>query len=180
MIRVLAFRLDNHHSHGGDADTKIIGTGLLGALLLSTGIAHALGLDGSGQDITAIFEDGGYVELGFGFIQPNLTGRDVLGNAIGNVGADYSQVALAFKMDVTDNISLGLIVDQPYGVDVTYGGSAAASMLGGTAAQLDSRAFAATARYRFNENFSAHGGLRYQTLSADVTLSGLAYGGLNG
>ncbi len=99
-------------------------------------MASALGLDRSNQDITAIFEPGGYAELSFGQITPSLEGTDVLGNPIDNVGEDFTQMGFAVKMDVSDNLSFGLIFDQPYGVDVVYGGSPAATMLGGTAAQL--------------------------------------------
>jgi len=149
-----------------------------GALALATSStsAMALGLDRSAQDITAMFEPGGYVELSYGFTQPSLTGEDNLGNSIDNVGIDYSQVALAFKMDVGQNFSFGLIIDQPYGASVEYGGDPATTLLGGTAAQLDTRAITAIGRYRFNENFSAHAGIRTVSLDGEVTLSGLAYG----
>jgi long-chain fatty acid transport protein len=158
---------------------KIFGISTAALLLCGTSIS-ALGLDRSNQDITAIFETGNYAELSFGYVMPNLTGTDVLGNSIDNVGSAFSQLSGAVKMDLNDQMSFGLIIDTPYGVDVTYGGSPASTMLGGTEAILNSTAFTAIGRYKFNENFSAHAGLRYQTLDADITLSGLAYGALNG
>jgi long-subunit fatty acid transport protein len=153
-----------------------------GALLLaaSSTSALALGLDRSAQDITAIFEPGGFVELSYGLTQPNLTGDDVLGNSIDNVGVDYSQVALAFKMDVGQAFSFGLIIDQPYGANVEYGGSPATTMLGGTAAELETRAITAIGRYRFNDSFSVHAGVRQVNLNGEITLAGNAYGPLNG
>ena len=150
------------------------------ALLLSTSMAGAVGLDRSNQDITALFETGNYAELSFGNVMPNLTGIDVLGNPIDNVGNAFSQLGGSVKMDFNDQISFAFIIDRPFGADVTYGGAPASSMLGGTEAILNSTAFTAMGRYKFNDNFSVHGGLRYQTLEADITLAGLAYGPLNG
>jgi long-subunit fatty acid transport protein len=158
---------------------KLIGYGALALAATSTS-ALALGLDRSGQDITSIFEPGGYVELSYGFTQPNLTGEDTLGNAIANVGEDYSQVALAFKMDLNDSISLGLIIDQPYGVDVVYGGDPTTTRLGGTAAELSTRGITAIGRYRFNDSFSVHAGFRQVSLNGEVTLAGQAYSILSG
>ena len=145
------------------------------ALLLTTSMAGAVGLDRSNQDITAIFETGNYAELSFGYVTPNLTGVDVLGNSIANVGNAFSQLGGSIKMDVNDQMSFAFIIDQPVGADVTYGGSPLTTMLGGTEAILNSTAFTALGRYKINENFSVHGGLRYQTLDADITLSGLSY-----
>jgi long-chain fatty acid transport protein len=150
------------------------------ALLMTTTSAFAVGLDRSFQDIDAIFESGNYANLMFGWTQPNLTGTDVLGNPISNVGQDFSVTALGLKMDINDQLSFGIILDQPYGADVLYGGDPALTMLGGTAATLNSTAINALLRYKFNESFSVHGGLRYQTLSGDVTLSGLSYSLLTG
>lgn len=145
------------------------------ALLLTTSMAGAVGLDRSNQDITAIFETGNYAELSFGYVMPNLTGVDVLGNDIANVGNAFSQLGGSVKMDFNNQMSFALIIDRPFGADVTYGGSPLSTMLGGTEAILTSTAFTALGRYKFNENFSVLGGLRYQTLDADITLSGLSY-----
>jgi long-chain fatty acid transport protein len=161
-----------------DMKNTIAGAGI--ALLLTTTSALAVGLDRSFQDIDAIFETGNYANLTFGFTQPDLTGTDILGNPISNVGQDFSVTALGLKMDINEQFSFGIIIDQPYGVDVTYGGDPATTMLGGTAASLDSTALNAILRYKFNDNYSVHGGIRYQTLSADVTLSGLSYSLLSG
>jgi long-chain fatty acid transport protein len=160
--------------------------GGVAALMLTTTMAHAVGLDRSGQDISVIFEDGGYAELSFGYITPSVTGTEyplaagAPGAPVDNVGNAYSSLSLAIKMDVNENLSFGLIMDQPYGVDVSYGGDPATTRLGGTSAELSSRAITAIARYQFNDNFSAHAGLRRQTLQGDVTLSGIGFGGLSG
>lgn len=148
--------------------------------LLATGPAFSLGLDRSGQDIGAIFEPGGYAELSFGMVNPSITGTDLLSNDTGNVGLDFTTASVSVKMDINEMFSAALILDQPFGAYVEYEGSPAATLLGGTAADLRSNAITAIGRYRINDNFSVHAGVRSVTMEADVTLSGLAYDGLNG
>ena len=58
-----------------------------------------------------------------------------------------------------------------------YEGDPATTVLGGTGATVDSFALTALARYKFNDNFSVHGGLRYQEVSAVVTTAGFAFNG---
>lgn len=56
------------------------------ALMLTTTAATAGGIDRSGQSIGAIFEDGKYVELSYGYVTPSVSGS-ILGGAVnsGNV-----------------------------------------------------------------------------------------------
>ncbi len=164
----------------------VLGAG--GLLLASTSLASALGLDRSGQDITSIFETGNYAELSFGYAKPTLEGRDFLSrlvpgapdNVIEDVGGNFTIVSGSLKYDVTPRFSLGLIVDQPYGVDISYAGDPNATVLGGTLAELDSLGVTALGQFRLNDSVSVHGGLRYASVDAHVTLSGLAYGGPQG
>lgn len=157
-----------------------LGAGM--ALLLTSSSAFALGLDRSGQNIGALFEEGTYAELSFGYVTPDISGTDEAifgGQGSGNVGEDYIQFGFAYKQQINDAVSMALIFDQPYGVDISYPvGSSIA--LGGTEATVDSSAISMIGRYDFGNGFSAHAGLRYQTLEAEVTLSGAAYGALSG
>lgn len=152
-------------------------------LLLTTTTAGAVGLDRSNQDITAIFETGNYVELSYGMIMPSLSGADLAGfggAAYDSVGDDFSQMGGSIKYQVNPRMSVALIFDQPFGVDVLYPGSPATTALGGTEARLDSAAITAIGRFALNDNFSIHAGVRGQQLSGDITLSGAGYGDLNG
>ena len=153
-----------------------------GALLLvSTTAAHAVGLDRSNQDITAIFEDGNYIELSFGSITPSVSGvGEALPNEYDAVALDFTQFSGSLTYQINDRVSMAVIVDQPFGVDILYPGTGTTSELGGTAAELNSVAFTALGRYRINENFSVHGGLRGERIDGNITLSGLAYGPLSG
>ena len=169
-------------------------------LLLTTSAAFAVGLDRSGQDITVIFEDGDYAELSFGRITPNVDGTDLLltapdgtvanpgGQQSGNVAEDFTQFSFAYKGQITDNLSAAVIFDEPYGANIFYPTPSSLTNgsvnLGGTAAEVNSTAVTGLLRYKINENFSVHGGIRVQTLDANITLSGIAFGapgnGLNG
>lgn len=147
-------------------------------LLLTTSMAHAVGLDRSNQNIGVIFQDGNYAELSFGYVMPSVSGTDVASVKTGNVADDYSILGLGYKTEINDQLSFALIIDEPYGADVNY--PTTSPVLGGTAATLDSVAFTGMLRYKLNENISFHGGLRAQSTEGEVTLQGDAYAGLSG
>ena len=151
-------------------------------LLAST--AMASGLDRTGQPIGVIFEEGNYAEFSFATTSADVSGNDrtslnPLGSATGDVGESFNMFGGAYKTDITDELSLAIIYDQPWGVDVNYpvGGSA---LLGGTMARADSNAITALLRYKLNDRFSVHGGLRYQEIDGEINLAGAAYGALPG
>ena len=146
------------------------------ATTLLASSAMASGLDRTGQPIGLIFEEGTYAEFSFATTSVDLTGTDVMGPGnSGDVGERFNMLSGGFKTDITEELSLAVIYDQPWGVDVNYpvGGS---NFLGGT----DSNAITALLRYKLNDRFSVHGGLRYQEIDGDITLSGLGYGALSG
>jgi long-subunit fatty acid transport protein len=159
----------------------LLGTTLLAASAMGV---QAGGLDRSGQDVGILFEAGNKFELSFGHARPSLDGAEngTTGttNVIGNVGSSFNILSGALRYELSPDLAVAVIVDQPYGADIFYPGAGTASALGGTTAIVNSYAITALARYKLNDAFSFHGGLRYQEIDADVTLSGLAYGGLNG
>ncbi len=158
------------------------------AVAVTAASAHAGGLDRSGQPIGIIFEEGDLVEFTLGYVNPSVDGIDTTltpfnptaDTPIGNVGDSFLTWGAAYKQQINDQWSLALIIDEPYGSDVFYPGDPATTALGSTQAVVDSNAVTAVARFKFSDRFSVHGGLRYQTISANVTLGGLAFGGLNG
>ncbi|MBJ3763006.1 outer membrane protein transport protein [Maribius pontilimi] len=161
---------------------KLLGT--VAIVALAPGLASALGLDRSGQPVSLLFEDGNVAELSFGRVFPSVDGQDNFAVSAagrpesGNVADNYSQVGFGVKYDVNPKVSVSVSFDQPYGSNVDYpvfDGSEGSILLGGTSATVDSRAVQALGRYKINDNFSVHGGLRYQEIQADVTLAGAAY-----
>ncbi|MEP3054011.1 outer membrane protein transport protein [Ascidiaceihabitans sp.] len=155
---------------------------------LTASVAHAGGLDRSGQAIDILFEDGNVLQLTSSFTRPSITGVQNSANpalsfgngvGIGNVGQSFQTFGVALKYQFTDALSFAVILDEPFGADTAIP-VVPNSFLGGTGATVNSTAFTAVARYKFNDRFSVHGGLRYQQISASVNLGGLAFGGLNG
>lgn len=155
-------------------------------LLLSTTSAYAAGLDRAGSDIDVLFETGNHLQFTAASADASVDGRNrdgfgpFSGASIGNVADTFQFYALGLKYEFNDQLSFAVIVDEPFGSDVIYPGDPAGTLLGGTGATVDSFAITALARYKFNENFSVHGGVKYQEISAGVTLGGQAFGGLNG
>ena len=151
------------------------------ASILALGASGALagGIDRSGQSIAVIFEPGTYVELSFGQVMPSVSGVGTVfsgtpGADSGNMTADYTQLGLAYKTELTDGLDMALIFDQPFGADVSY--PASAYFATGSVADLDTSAITALLNYRTASNFSVHGGLRVQSFSAEATVFPLLLG----
>jgi long-chain fatty acid transport protein len=152
-----------------------------GVIALCAGSAIAGGIDRSGQGNGALFEKGRYLELSFGYVEPDVSGTDVAafgGGSSGDVAGDFSLLGFSYKYDLNDKLSFALNIDQPFGADVLYGTGSVA--LGNTIADADATAVTGLLRYKFNESFSVHGGLRAQRSEGFIQLRGLAYGALNG
>ena len=149
---------------------KFTGAGL--ALLLGTTAAYAGGMDRSGQGVGVLFETGTYSEFSFGKVTPSVSGTGLNGTGTapadsGNVSPDYTQVGLAFKTDVNDQISLAFIMDSPFGADVDY--STAGYLISGTSAHVETRAITVLGQYHINENVSVYAGPRIVTAKGEYT-----------
>lgn len=146
-------------------------------LALLSSQAYAAGLDRSGQSINSIFAADNSASLSFGYVMPSVTGSDPRGTKY-DVGENYSQTAITYTNGVAGTgFNYSLIFDQPYGANVDYDANPATSNLGGTMADLDSKALTLIARYKFGERFSVFGGIGLERIEADVALNGLSYGG---
>lgn len=150
-------------------------------LALASTAATAGGLDRTGQPIGIIFEEGTYAEFSFSHTRPDLGGDGVglgpvfPGTPYNNVGLNFSSFGAGFKTDLTDKLSLSFIFENPFGADVAYEGGLF-SEFGGTSATAESESYTAVLRYKFDENFSAHVGLRAQQADGSINLQGIAYG----
>ncbi len=132
-------------------------------LAATTSIASAGGIDRSNQFLGPLFEAGGasgsYAQLSFGFIQPEANAPNL---GVSGSLTDYNSVGLAYKTDFNDKLSFALIVEEPYGADIRY---ATASVFSGGGASVSSEQITGVLRYKFNDNWSVHGGIR--ALQAD-------------
>jgi long-chain fatty acid transport protein len=148
------------------------------ATVALAGTAQAGGIDRSGQGLGALFEAGRYFELSFGHVNPSVSGTDVAAQPTGSVVNSYTQWAFSYKFDVNDKLSFALNVDKPFGADVLY--APTSPVLGNTQADADSTAVTGILRYKINDGFSVHAGLRAQQSEGFIRLAGAAYGPLNG
>ena len=143
-------------------------------LALASSAVLAGGLDRSGQSISAIFSAPGSTSVSFGAVKPSIKGTDTAGNSY-NVGDAYQQYGYSYTGGKADAFSYALIIDQPYGANVTYGNSPLTSTLGGTMADLSSHAATVVGRYALSSRFSVLGGISLETVEGTVNLNGLAY-----
>lgn len=144
-----------------------------GVMALTSSGAFAGGIDRSGQSIAFIFENGGYAEFSLGAADPSVSGvatafSPTPAGVSGDMAERYSSFGAAFKQTIRDGLDVGLILDQPYGADVSY--PAAPYFATGSTATLRSTALTAVAKYRLPSNVSILGGLRYQTFSAQASI----------
>ncbi|SLN15585.1 OmpP1/FadL family transporter [Pseudooctadecabacter jejudonensis] len=150
------------------------------ALLLTTTAAVAGGIDRSGQFLGPLFEEGGetgsYFQFSFGYVSPEANANDIPGPASAFVPSDplssYSSLSFAYKTDLSDQLSAALIIDEPFGVNVEYtdgafGGSPLTDLDNGRA-NIGSTAVTGVLRYKLNNGFSVHGGVRAQEIGGEI------------
>lgn len=162
-------------------------TTALAALLASTALATAGGVERQAQSPAILFQDGTYVEFGYSYVDPDVSGIQQVtagptfaGADSGDVAPSYSFASLAYRQDITDELSFAVIYDQPVGADVDYqDGSYLYGFFQGSQAELRAQALTLAARYEFSENISVYGGLRAVTLDGDVRLFNGSGGGVN-
>ena len=161
----------------------------IAALMMTAAPLMAGGIERAPQSLGILFEEGNYAELSFGGVDPTVEGTDSLGFDTGDVAQGYGFVGLAYKQQFTPNISGAIIIEQPFGADVSYPAQSGllpnpaeegSLLLGNTRATVDSTTFTALGRYKFDNNVSFHGGIRGSRAEGNVRLNGLAYGPLNG
>ena len=152
---------------------KRIVTGI-GALLASAAPVLAGGIERAPQSLAPLFEQGNYAELSFGGVNPDVQGTDAAGFGTGDVAQGYGFFGLAYKHQFTDNLSGAIIVEQPFGADILYP-TANSPVLGGTRVEVNSTTYTALLRYKFDNNFSVHGGIRGSHADGRVGLNGAGY-----
>lgn len=147
------------------------------ALLLTTSIASAGGLDRSGQGVGVLFEDGDVVQLSFRAAAPSVSGtaEPALGGfESGDMSPSYVNLGFGYKNEINDKVSIAVIVDQPYGGNVDYPTGTNYFAQGGTA-EVTSYAVTGLIKYQLNDNASVFGGLRYQSIQSEVVIPGGPY-----
>ncbi len=148
------------------------------ALCVGATAGYAGGLDRSGQGINLIFEEGSVAQFRLGYTDPSVSGTmpNIFGSLepidSGNVANDFFTPHLGYKTSLTDQLDFAIMYDQPFGADIAYSPDYPLSQ-GGTPsdvlrAKADTDAITALFRYKFDNGFSAIGGVRAQRVKASV------------
>ncbi len=142
---------------------KKLGLAAGAALLASTAMVQAGGIERTSQSVDVIFEEGTLVEFGVSYAMPSVSGIDGITNQdTGIMSPDYVSFSGAYKTDISDKVSLAIIFDQPYGSLADY----SQSFFVGTKADLRSSAVTVIGSYDVTDRVVLFGGGTYQTMSA--------------
>ncbi len=141
------------------------------ALLLTTTVATAGGIDRGGNAYSILFEDGNYLELSFSSAKPEVSGTyaaplNAFGAETGNMANDFTGFGVGLKVAINDQIDAAIFLNQPYGADAAY----TAGAYTGLEAVWSSSQVAAVLKYQLNDNMSVFGGLRSVKSEATIQL----------
>ena len=137
--------------------------------------AFAAAMDRSGQSISAFLQPNNYAEVGVSILDADVSGREDepasgFTRKIDDMADSYTFGSAAFKFQVNDQFSVGLIYDQPFGAKAKYNGNnflvsnpATDSVL--PQAQLDALA-ASIATPLIAQNIDAETASRFDALTA--------------
>ena len=150
---------------------------VVSALLLNLPVAHAAGLDRSGQSIQAFLQSGHYAEAGYSVLDAEVSGKDLLQNPVDNLAESYGFAHGAVKVQINPEFSFGLLYDQPFGADSLYPTSKSLFSNGveGTHVEVKTHNLTALFGYQPHANWTIYAGPVYQTVEADISLRGEAY-----
>ncbi|NBB96723.1 MAG: hypothetical protein GVY34_00905 [Alphaproteobacteria bacterium] len=141
--------------------------GAMAALVATPALAG--GIERSNQSMAILFQEGRYLEFGASYAKPDVKGMTdatLGGLPTGNIANSFFTSSISYKADLNDNWSYALILDQPFGADTLYPGSALAGSLG----KIDNVMLTGVMRYKFGNGFSAYAGLRSSWTSGEVSL----------
>ncbi|UWQ94037.1 outer membrane protein transport protein [Rhodobacteraceae bacterium M385] len=154
-------------------------TTALAALLATTTIAHAGGIDRNGFNISPLFEEGDYAEFSYSYVRPEVSGNwPTNGASSGNMAEDFSAFGFAYRTDLTERLSLAFVYDDAFGADISYENSDPGGPGGGGYplnnfnATLSGVSAAALLRYEIDDRISVYGGLRYVVMDAEINFIG--------
>lgn len=153
---------------------------MTGALALTTTLAQAGGVERAATNIGFMFEKGNYAELSFGSASPTVSGKQLVtagagspaGVSSGDMTNSFSTFSLAVKTQLSDKLSMGVLMDQPIGADVAYAPLTGYLYGGVTGSEATIKASAVTAllKLKLNDNFSVYGGPKIESVKGNVKL----------
>ena len=142
------------------------------AALVATS-AGAGGLDRSGQGVGIVFKEGNQFEASFGQLDSTVKGT-YAGGAMtsGDVAPSYTVTGFGLRTQINEALAVAVVIDQPFGADVSYPATGTFAGLVNTRASVSSSAITALAHYRLDDGMSVLGGLKAQSASMTVAIPG--------
>lgn len=150
------------------------------------GQTYAAGLERSPQQIDALFESGTYAEVSYAHVAPDISGKDASGNRLSDMAEDFQSLGYAVKTDITPNLRLAVIYDEPFGAEVSFDGENdfidpnTSKENASTSVSVQSKNLTTLLGYNLNKNFMVYAGPALQDVKSKTRLRGLAYGASNG
>ncbi len=145
---------------------KKLGFAAGAALLASTAMVQAGGIERTAQSVDIIFEEGTLAEFGISYAMPSVSGVDPAVLATGVMSPNYTSFSGGYKTDLSDKVGLAIIFDQPFGSLAEY----TAGFYTGTAADLTSSAVTVVGSYDVSDRFMVYGGGTYQSMQATAAV----------
>ena len=182
--------------------------------------AFAAAMDRSGQSIGAFLQPNNYFEAGLSVLDADVSGNmrdgwnmpsndtaksgaDISNSHLGDMAESFHFANFALKYQVNENVSMGLIYDQPFGAKAAYSANdqkhqvspTFSPVLGGddvlntgafhndgegTSVEVNTQSLSFIMGYQPNENWNIYAGPVYQTVKGDVSLRGSVYGPFGG
>lgn len=144
--------------------------------LSATGL-HAAALDRSGQSIVNLFQPGNYAEVSYGYLSPEVGGRDSSGNQVTEMAKDYQITSATLKLQPNDQYSFALLYDEPFGAEAEFQGTNNFVSSNGqrTSVELESHNLTALVGFKPTPNFTVYAGPALQYMKGEVSLRGTAY-----
>lgn len=163
---------------------------LLGSLsLLPIAESHAAAMDQSGQSILSFLENGNYAEASYAVGDPKVSGQiknrpelvnDPNNLDTGDMTSSFDFYSFALKFQLTDDLSFGVLYDQPFGAKIEYPQQSNNSYFDdfsheGTHVDVKTQNLSILLGYSPFSNFQIYGGPVYQEVKGTVSLRGKAY-----
>lgn len=148
-------------------------TSAAGAVLAGTVAAQAGGIERQVFSPGFLFESGNYFEMTFGSVSPSVSGVfSAVPLQSGDMAETYTTLSGALKLQLNEDLALGIVIDQPVGVDVSYPAGTFYPFAGSTAT-VDAVQLSVLGHYRLSPNVSVYGGLRAQRAEGRATVTPL-------
>ncbi|WP_052585454.1 OmpP1/FadL family transporter [Acinetobacter haemolyticus] len=188
MDAVLTYTDSTQISANSSLKLNPILLGMLG--IFFSGMSHASALEQSGQSILPFLEDGNYAEINLFAVDSSVTGvikdrpdlvRENQSRDTGDIAQSTQFYTAAMKLQLTDQLSFGVLYDQPFAAKVAYPQRSNNSYFDndfsqqGTSVKVDSQSISMIFGYSPVNNFQVYGGPVYQEIKGQVALRGNAY-----